>query len=399
MQNSIFSIDHTVCTGCMMCSDICAKNAISFRYDKGFWYPSVNEKLCINCGLCSKKCPILRENVNVSGPLSCYGAKSKDKDIRWNSTSGGVVSELAKCVIAEDGYCAGAVYSKDNEIVHEIGNDMFFVDRMRQSKYAQSNTLGIYKKAKYILNKGNTLLFCGCACQIEALKSYLGNDYENLITMDFICLGICSPIVYRKYLDYWEQKYRSKIIRVWFKNKEFGWRGIGVRLDFENGKVYSRHGGHDLFMLSFVGDTISIRKSCEQCKFRKIPHNSDLTVADFWGIENVKPFLDDNLGWSAVFVNTTKGAEWFDKISNNIDFFETTCNHIIAGNFSAIKPKKAGKNREVFLDAVENMPFNKALRKYGNSYSLFKELIIDLSEIRRRIKCIIKHLIVTNGKS
>ena len=173
IDKSVNGIPHDLCTGCKMCGDVCSKKAVNFVIDKGFWYPSISESLCINCGLCSKMCPILKKSVVAPGPLSCYGAKSKDKEIRWNSTSGGFFSELAKKVIAENGYCAGAVYSHDNEIVHEIGNDFFIVDRMRQSKYAQSNTSGIYKLAKEKLSEGEKLLFCGCACQIEALKSLL----------------------------------------------------------------------------------------------------------------------------------------------------------------------------------------------------------------------------------
>ena len=383
-----------------MCEDICSRNAISFRISKGFWYPYVDERLCVNCGLCSKKCPVLHTTSPVSGPIACYGAKSKDEIVRWNSTSGGFFSEFAKQVIKENGFCAGAVYTSNNEIVHEIGNEYSIIERLRQSKYAQSNTKGIYRNVKSLLSSGELVLFCGCACQVEALKAFLGKTYNNLLTMDFICLGICSPVVYRKYLDSLELKYNSKVTRVWFKNKSAGWNSVGVRLDFANGKKYFRTGNRDLFMVAFTGDTISVRKNCESCRFRKIPHNSDFTVADFWGIEKVQPSKNDNLGWSAVFVNTEKGNEWFHKISNHLDYFETTSDTIVAGNFTALKPKIAGENRDLFLDEIEYLSLDQAIEKYSKVYSGWNKMKVDFNYYKQQIKRHLKvFLKIEHGKS
>ena len=353
----------------MMCGDICAKHAITFKIDKGFWFPEVDENLCVNCNLCYNKCPALNNAPKVSGPIACYGAKSKDEDTRWNSTSGGFFTELAKAIISEGGYCVGAIYGENNEIIHSIENSFGGIEKLRQSKYAQSNISGIYKQVKDLLKLEKTVLFCGTACQVEALKAYLGKSYDNLFTMDFICLGICSPIVYRKYLDLMEKKYKSKVTKVWFKNKKSGWRSIGTKLDFANGKSYFRVGNRDLFMVSFVGDSIAMRKNCENCKYRKIPHNSDFTVADFWGIENVNPSLDDNKGLSAVFANTFKGNEMFKHISSSLDYFETTPEYIAKGNFSVLYPKSPGRNRDVFLSSLDTLSLDKALEKYGEKYS------------------------------
>lgn len=392
MEKSVNNIDHTICTGCMMCSDVCKKSAISFKIEKGFWFPSVNSNLCVNCGLCVKKCPALHKAPSVSGPISCYGAKSRNETVRWNSTSGGFFSELAYKIIAAGGFVIGASYGKDNEILHTIESTKEGVEKLRQSKYAQSNTAGIYQRVLDLLKTDVIVLFCGTACHVEALKAFLGKEYTNLLTMDFVCLGICSPIVYRKYLDMMERKYMSKINRVWFKNKQTGWRSIGTQLDFANGKIYYRPGGLDLFMCAFVGDSIAMRKSCETCKFRKIPHNSDFTVADFWGVENVRPDKDDNKGLSAVFVNSEKGVTWFERIAENLDFFETTPESIINGNFSAVESKPSGKNRDAFLEAIESMPFEKAYSKYGTEYTGIKKIRKNISQLKRVVlNRIIKH--------
>lgn len=377
----------------MMCGDICAKHAISFKIDKGFWYPEVDSDLCVNCNLCAQKCPALNDAPTASGPVACYGAKSKDENTRWNSTSGGFFSEIAKAIVSDGGYCVGAIYGEDNEIIHAVENTESGIEKLRQSKYAQSNTSGIYKEVKDLLKQEKKVLFCGTACQVEALKAYLGKDYGNLITMDFICLGICSPVVYRSYLDLMEKRYKSKVTKVWFKNKEAGWRSIGTKLEFANGKSYFRVGNRDLFMVAFVGDSIAMRNNCENCKYRKIPHNSDLTVADFWGIENVNPSMDDNKGLSAVFANTPKGNELFKHILGSLDYFVTSPEDITKGNFSSLKPKTPGKNRDEFLSSLSTMPLDKALEKYGEEYSGSKRRKVEYYYYKNRIIKFIKSII------
>lgn len=392
-NKSVQTISHDSCTGCMMCGDICAKHAITFKIDKGFWFPEVDSNLCVNCNMCVKRCPALNDAPKVCGPIACYGAKSKDENTRWNSTSGGFFTELAKAIISDGGYCAGAIYGENNEIVHSIENSFAGIEKLRQSKYAQSNTLGVYRKVKELLKFEKKVLFCGTACQVEALKAYLGKDFENLFTMDFICLGVCSPVVYRKYLSLMEKRYKSKVTKVWFKNKSDGWRSIGTKLEFANGKSYFRVGNRDLFMVSFVGDSIAMRKNCEFCKYRKIPHNSDFTVADFWGIENVNPTMDDNKGLSAVFANTAKGNKMFKRISDSLDYFETTSDNITKGNFSALLSKAPGRNRDAFLSSLETMPLDKAIEKYGEEYSGSNRRRVDYYYYKNRIIQLIKSLL------
>ena len=385
IHNSVNLIDHSICTGCMMCSDICAKDAITFTYDTGFWYPSVDEAKCVNCGLCSLRCPALKDAPIVKGPVSCYGAITKDEKVRWQSTSGGFFSELATAVIKCGGVIVGAIYGNDNEIVHKVEYNEEGIAKLRQSKYAQSKTEGIFSQVKQELKLGKEILFTGTPCQVEALHSYLGKEYTNLLTMDFVCLGVCSPVVYRNYLNSLEQKYKSKVKKVWFKNKTAGWGSIGTRIEFESGKVYFQIGSLDPFMVAFVHDTISIRKSCESCKFRKIPHNSDITVADFWGIGKINPSFNDDKGVSAVIVNTEKGQFWFEKIKNNLSYFNTTVNSIIQGNFTAVKSKSAGKNRDAFLKSISTQPIQLAVKRYGTYLTLKKRVRIRLSLIKKKI--------------
>lgn len=390
INKSVANISRSLCSGCMMCGDICSKHAISFPLSEGFWYPKVDEEKCVNCGLCTKKCPVINvSQLKGNAPLRCYGAKTKDEKVRFDSTSGGFFTELALEWLADEGFCCGAVYDDNNNVVHYIGNTLDDIKRLRQSKYVQSNISGQFSKVKKLLLNGNKVLFCGTPCQVEALNHYLGKEYENLLTLDFICLGICSPLVFSKYKSMLEKKYKSKISKVWFKNKTEGWRSIGIKVVFENGKEYFRTGDRDLFMISFVGDCISMRENCQNCKFRRIPHNSDITVGDFWGIENVNSQMDDNKGISAILLNSPKGICWFDKIKDRLDYFETNIQSIVSGNFSILKPKPAGKHRKDFLCSLDKMSLEQSMRRYS-SYSGINMLKIELNQLKYVIKQYLK---------
>ena len=366
-DHSIGDISRSLCTGCMMCGDICPKRAISFPISKGNWYPKVDEDVCINCGLCKKKCPALNApKTTQETSVACYGARTKLEDIREHSTSGGFFTELASYWINQGGYCIGAIYGEDNEIVHDITKNADDLGKFRQSKYAQSKTATIYKQTLDLLKRGEKVLFCGSPCQVEALFSFLGKEYENLLTMDFVCLGICSPFAYRKYLEMLERKYNSKVTQVWFKNKTNGWRAISTRVDFENGKTYLEPGGFDLFMRAFVTDGLTMRPNCQNCKFRKVPHASDFTLGDFWGVEKINPEQDDNKGLSAVMVNSEKGLEIFEHLKGCLISFPTTSKDICAGNFSILKPMKPHPKADEFMNYLEGHSFKSAVYKYGS---------------------------------
>lgn len=392
--NTVEIVQRDQCTGCMMCGDICPQNAIQFhdQYD-GFWYPTVDEEKCISCGLCMKKCPqMVNNNLKEAIEVEYYGVKSKSEKTRWESTSGGFFTELALEWMSESGICCGAIYDSNNQVYHSIESDINGIENLRQSKYVQSNTEGIFKEVKRFLDTENKVLFCGTPCQVEALLKFLNKDYDNLLTLDFVCCGICSPGVYNQYLKMLEEEYKSKIKRIWFKNKADGWRSIGTRIEFENRKVYFRTGNRDLYMTAFVNDALSMRESCQNCKYRKIPHNSDLTVADFWGIEKIDPQFDDNKGVSAVFVNTQKGKKWFKKTIPSLDYFETTIDDIAKGNFTIYRPKQINPNRKAFFELMYQTSFKNAMRVYG-SYKGIKKIKVNISFAKHLIRVKINELL------
>lgn len=391
MNNTIESLNKNNCTGCKSCGDTCPVGAIHFYDDvDGFWYPIIDPDNCVKCGLCANKCPGLNSIDCVEKKvLKCYGIKSKSEEIRYNSTSGGFFSLLADRWIDDGGIVVGAEYDSSNLVFHSIASDKSEVCKLRQSKYVQSDTKGIYRKVRELLDNNEKILFCGTPCQVEALLLYLSKPYDNLLTLDFVCCGICSPGIYKLYLKELEQKYKSTIKRVWFKNKEEGWRSIGTRIDFNNGKHYFRTGSRDLFMTSFVTDALSMRLSCEECKYRKLPHCSDIMLGDFWGIENINPSFDDNKGVSAVLINSKKGIDAFESVQAKMEYFETTAEDIAKGNFTIFEPKHSNPLRSNFISLMNKKGFRYAMAKYSK-YSGLNKIRTDISYYKNKIKKVIK---------
>ena len=200
-----------LCCGCGVCYDICPVKCISMVDDgEGFKYPKIDKNMCIECGACNNVCPIESGKITNKEALNAYAAWNKDEEIRLDSTSGGVFTALAETVISQGGIVIGAQYNESRLVNHISIDTKGEIGRLRQSKYVQSDTNGIYKIVKKKLNLNKPILFCGTPCQTEALLRYLKGKPENLILCDFICRGIISPKVYNNYLSYLEGRYKAK---------------------------------------------------------------------------------------------------------------------------------------------------------------------------------------------
>ena len=356
------------CCGCNACGDICGKNAIAFKTDnEGFWYPHVDKNLCIDCGLCDKVCPIQNKANHVkryTEPI-VFAAYTKDEAIRLDSTSGGIHSMLAMKMYEKNAYVGGAVYNLDHSVSQIVDDNPERLPDIRSSKYLQSNAEGVYKDIRSLLIKGKIVFFCGCPCQIHALYNYLGKNYDNLVTCDFICRGVNSPKVFLKYMEMLEKLFDSRATEIKFKNKKWGWHNFSLRVNFENGKEYCKDRYHDLFFIGYLQAGNFTRPSCYECHFKGFPQKADITLADFWGIEKVDPSMDQDKGTSLVMVNSDKGKELFDSIKDKIEWRQFTMADARAGNpamdgsLSAAKP-----NREAFFNDLDKLPFEKVAAKY-----------------------------------
>lgn len=362
--------DKQKCCGCNACGDVCAKKAITFKTDiEGFWYPEVNKDLCTDCGLCEKVCPIinikeLKKN-DYPKPAHTIAAVNKNMRIRWNSTSGGAYTALAEAMLEQGGYVSGAIYNDGFTGVHNyVSNNPDDLEKLRSSKYLQSNAEGIYAEIRDLLRKGEKVLACGTPCQMAALRSFLRKDYDNLIIIDFICRGVNSPKVYRAYLDSLEKKFGSKVVYVKAKNKELGWRNLTRKVTFENGQSYYGVSMIDDFRRGYHTN-VFCRPSCYDCQFKEFPRMSDITIADYWGIEKVDKNLDMNIGTSMMLLNSNKGIAFFENVKDKLEYRETAFEAILGGNIALRKSIEPAKiDREAFFKDLDAHDFDYVTEKY-----------------------------------
>ncbi|MDO5147050.1 MAG: Coenzyme F420 hydrogenase/dehydrogenase, beta subunit C-terminal domain [Eubacteriales bacterium] len=369
-------VDREMCCGCTACADRCPKQCISMICDEeGFQYPCVNHDKCINCGACNEVCPIECANEEKNEFRSAYAAWNKDDSIRIQSTSGGVFTAIAETVIQQNGVVLGAQYNEDHQVSHIATDHPDGISKLRQSKYVQSKTKGIYIEAKKALSTGRTVLFCGTPCQTEALVKFLKGKPNNLILCDFICRGVISPIVYRKYLEYLEKKYASKVKIVHFKNKTYGWHRFSTKITFENGKTYIRDRYHDSYMLLYLKENVSLRPSCYHCHFKGVDRCSDITLGDFWGAQKKYNELDNDRGTSAVLVHTKQGEEILGKAEKYLELHPVDVMDIVKGNECILKSPVSRSDRKQFFDLLQSKGYSYVIKRYCNT------LFFDLKQL------------------
>lgn len=310
------------CTGCGACKAICPKSCISMKTDEeGFWYPQVNVNACIDCDKCKKVCPVLnkKEIEKDSIATKAIAAYNKDLEIRRESSSGGIFTLLAKYVLAKKGMVYGAALSEDCKAVCHIGiEDEKELYKLRTSKYVQSDIGNAYICAKKQLDDGRIVLFTGTPCQIEGLYSFLGGDRINLFTQDIVCHGVPSPYIWKRNVEYLEKKYKKTIKSVSFRDKEKGWENIYVRYMFSDGQIIRLQAAtQDLYFKAF-GQNLTLRPSCYECSFKKVQRLADITLADFWGINDYFPELNDSNGTSLVMIHSKKGETIWRELEINL---------------------------------------------------------------------------------
>ena len=378
--------DKTRCMGCHACYNRCPVQAIEMVEDeKGFKYPQVNKEKCINCGLCERVCPILNQR-KVKNTPKAYAVKNKNEEVREKSSSGGMFSLLAEKVLQDGGVVFGVAFDENWQLKHIYVENIEDLQIFRGSKYLQSIVGETYSKLKDFLIEGRKVMYTGTPCQIEGLKSYLGKEYENLFTQDIICHGVPSPKVHERYLKYLRDKYKTKNIKnIIHRTKINGWKNWCVNIKFDNSEYIKAH-EQDPYMQAFLRNT-SLRESCYNCQFKKKHRISDITLADFWGIENIAPEMDDNKGTSLVIINSEKGKQIFEQIKDKIIYKQVDFEEAIRYNPSMTTSVKPDPNREKFFDNLDKMPFDELVKKYTYTPGIFKRI---LWKVKRVVKKIIK---------
>lgn len=310
--------DKKLCTGCGVCTSVCTHGAIKMIKDsRGFSYPVIDVEKCVDCKRCVSVCPIVNES-QINDKVETYAMKNKNDEIREISSSGGVFYELAKSVIELNGVVYGAAFDNEWVLKHIRVNNIAELQAVCRSKYVQSEMGNIYQYVIDDIRNGKFVLFSGTPCQVEAVYRLVHDnksDDSNLLLCDLICHGVPSPLIWKDYINLLERENDSKVTYVALRDKVDGWHErTGVRYKINNDDKFY----FDRRYTEFFIDNYSIRESCNNCQYANVHRCSDITLGDFWGIEETGyKSMDDDKGVSAILVHSLKGKEWLDKISEN----------------------------------------------------------------------------------
>lgn len=385
--------DKILCCGCSACAMKCPKHCITMQADsEGFLYPVVNEADCIDCGLCEKVCHELHP-YDERKPLNVYAAINKDEQVRMNSSSGGMFYLLAEKTISEGGVVFGARFDEDWQVVIDYAETLEDVKPFMGSKYVQARTATTYRDAETFLKQGRKVLFSGSPCQIAGLHHYLRKDYDNLTTVDFVCHGVPSPKVWQRYLDEVVTSGKRAINDVKFRNKGNGWKKFNFVLSYNHdSKSYSLSSWHQQnhYMRAFLSDMI-LRPSCHDCRAKQGRSHSDITIADFWGINVEMPEMDDDKGTGLVLVNTEKGRQALDW--SKVTMKESSIKVASKYNGGLSSQTKPHPKRTEFFEALDTSssvislidkslrpPFKRRIRiAIGRFKQLIKRLLVNLT--------------------
>lgn len=337
----------TDCTACAACVSVCPKGCISMVEDKeGFLQPKIDTKQCILCHKCEKTCPILNtESISDDFETKAYAVINKDDEIRAQSSSGGVFFPLAKWVIEQGGVVFGARWNDKWDVVHDYAEDIEGVKAFMRSKYVQSVVGDTLKQAKDFLDSGRWVLYSGTPCQLGGLRAYLGKEYDKLIQVDLICHGVPSPGVWRSYLkDYFG---KEKIIGINFRDKTDGWLNLqNVTIITDVRKVQQKQ-IENPFYRGFLLN-INLRNACYNCYFRHHHRSSDITLADYWGVDTICPNMHDNKGTSIGFVHTKKGCELLSVLPE-ISKYEQSIENAVRCNKSMKENEEKPRCRKTYF--------------------------------------------------
>lgn len=365
-------VSKSKCSGCHACFNICPKDAITMVSDEnGFKYPQIHENLCVHCNLCKKVCPVLKD-IKKENDIHAYACINKNDEVRKNSSSGGIFYLLAENILSKNGVVFGARFNDDFDVVHDYIEKIEDISLFQGSKYVQSTIHDSFKKAKKFLDSNRLVLFTGTPCQIEGLLSYLRKDYSNLITQDIVCHGVPSPKLFKLYKENIKQIYKDDITKINFRKKTNGWKHYHVKINLNNQNYEIDH-DDDVYMKAFLND-IALRESCYQCNAKKKHRLSDITLADFWGIENILPELDDDKGTSLVIINSILGKQIFNEIKNQIIYKEVDYEKAIVNNPSLYQSVNRPKNRDAYLNNVTVDNLTSITKKYTTE-SIFKKVV------------------------
>lgn len=351
-----------VCCGCGSCQAACPADAIKMIADEeGFLYPKIDQDKCVECGKCKRACAFTKSRTTESNVKAAYAVKHKKDTIRLESRSGGIFSAITDWVLNENGIVYGAILDEANTVKHIRCSTPEERNRCRGSKYVQSKIdKKIYLQLKSDLLAGRNVVFSGTACQIDAMKNYIPAKLkENLICIDIVCHGVASPLIFKDYIQHWEERTKSKVISIDFRNKKkYGWESHVETVYFEKGKVDSG------IFAEIYGQHNILRPSCYGCPYKNTNRIGDITIGDFWGIHKAAPGFSDNKGVSLVYINSEKGSSIFEYIQSDLIIKKVTMADSLQPEL--VTAFGEPETREEFWKEYKRNGFDFVVSKYAN---------------------------------
>lgn len=359
---------------------VCPKQCISFHEDEeGFYYPQVGAS-CINCGLCNRVCPVQNQSAERT-PLKVYAALNADQNESLNSSSGGIFIMLAKRVLEKRGVVFGAKWDGAERVVHGYADDYDGVRAFQGSKYLQSYIGKAYRDAELFLKQGRLVLFSGTPCQIAGLRLYLRKDYEHLLTVDVVCHGTPSPMIWR---DWIRAKFSKvdEITSIQHRSKRRGWSDYGLEVRLGKRTFWQYCGNNGFFRLFY--SNLSLRPSCYDCPVKCGKSHSDITLGDLWGIHSIAPALNDDKGASSILVNTVKGAQAIDGLGL-VNKISVRYDQVVRHNPSICKPSDQPVDRGDFFSEYQRRDFGYLVKKYCG-WTLKRRMITNVFRVLKLFK-------------
>ena len=341
------------CCGCRACANACPCDAITMKMDElGFFYPEINTEKCVDCGKCISVCDFSRTERSGKMPLTAYAAIHKDRAVLKDSSSGGVFSALAEYVLEQGGAVCGCLL-EGLRAIHVCAETQDDVIRMRKSKYVQSDVGMIYRDVATRLKNGQMVLFTGTPCQVAALYEVLGHkDYPGLITLDLVCHGVPSELMFQKFIEYLEKKHKTRIVDFNFRSKKHGWQRSTLLFTGENGKVKYIGKANEFYYPAFSAGFIT-RPSCFSCKYACQERVADITVGDFWGHEKINLLSDTKNGVSICTLNTNRAKSLYSVLSERLCLQEIDYQIAVNGNHCLRAPTPKGDKWDLYMDHLK----------------------------------------------
>lgn len=345
------------CTGCGVCAAVCPSAAVNMQPDAhGFLRPAVDAAVCTDCGLCVRKCPASTPP-QTSEHTDVLTGYAKDRALLPLSSSGAIFPVLAAEIIRRGGVVFGAAFDEHFDVVHTAAESVAGLSALCSSKYVQGRIPSdCYPQIKAALTAGRWVYFGGLPCQAAALKSYLGRDYETLITQDTACHSVPSPLVWEGYKAELEKQYGGKLTAFSFRNKANGWEGYYIRAEFDNGEKFQQPAAENPYQRGFLKGLYS-RSSCFSCKFKGVERCSDITLADYWGVKGIQPDAYNPQGTSLILIHSEKGRSLLASCKDWLKL-QPAAKDAFAFNSAVLTPVEKPARYDEFWAEYGQTPFN-----------------------------------------